>query len=111
MEQIQNGFLQLSESAEKEITETMPPEEEMNDLADFFRIFGDATRLKILYALKFSEMCVLDIAQLFRHVPVGNFPPAPCLKADGPGEKQKGRQDHFLFPCGCTHRDYFKPGS
>ena len=39
-------------------------EEEMNDLADFFRIFGDATRLKILYALKFSEMCVLDIAQL-----------------------------------------------
>ncbi len=64
MEQIQNGFLQLSESAEKEITETMPPEEEMNDLADFFRIFGDATRLKILYALKFSEMCVLDIAQL-----------------------------------------------
>lgn len=64
MEQIQNGFLQLSERAEKEITETMPPEEEMNDLADFFRIFGDATRLKILYALKFSEMCVLDIAQL-----------------------------------------------
>ena len=29
-----------------------------------YRIFGDATRLKILYALKFSEMCVLDIAQL-----------------------------------------------
>ena len=29
MEQIQNGFLQLSESVEKEITETMPPEEEM----------------------------------------------------------------------------------
>ena len=47
----------------------------------------------------------------FRHVPVGNFPPAPCLKADGPGEKQKGRQDHFLFPCGCAHRDHIKPGS
>ena len=62
MEQIQNGFLQLSESAEKEITETMPPEEEMNDLADFFRIFGDATRLKILYVLLCAEMCVYDIA-------------------------------------------------
>lgn len=64
MEQIQNGFLQLSKRAEKEITQTMPPEEELQDLADFFRIFGDATRLKILYVLKCSEMCVLDIAQL-----------------------------------------------
>lgn len=33
-------------------------------LSGFLPYFGDATRLKILYALKFSEMCVLDIAQL-----------------------------------------------
>ncbi|MED9905458.1 MAG: metalloregulator ArsR/SmtB family transcription factor [Lachnospiraceae bacterium] len=64
MEQAQNGFIHVDESTRKEITDTMPPEEEMQDLADFFKVFGDATRLKILYVLKCSEMCVLDIASL-----------------------------------------------
>lgn len=64
MEQAQNGFIHVSESTYKEVMDTMPPEEEMQDLADFFKVFGDATRLKILYVLKCSEMCVLDIATL-----------------------------------------------
>ena len=34
------------------------------DLAELFKIFGDSTRIKILYALFESEMCVCDIAQL-----------------------------------------------
>lgn len=34
------------------------------DLADFFKIFGDSTRLKILLALAKSELCVCDIASL-----------------------------------------------
>ena len=37
---------------------------EMQDLAEFFKVFGDATRLKILYVLKCSEMCVYDIANM-----------------------------------------------
>lgn len=38
--------------------------EEMNyDLADFFKIFGDSTRIKILYALYQSEMCVNDLVK------------------------------------------------
>ncbi|MGN0432520.1 MAG: ArsR/SmtB family transcription factor [Lachnospiraceae bacterium] len=64
MEQIQNGFIHVDETTHKEIDETMPPEEEMQDLAEFFKVFGDSTRLKILYILKCSEMCVLDIAKL-----------------------------------------------
>ena len=64
MEEIQNGFIHLNEVTQKEIEETMPPEEEMQDLAEFFKVFGDPTRLKILYILKCSEMCVLDIAKL-----------------------------------------------
>ena len=41
----------------------MLEEEELYELADLFKIFGDPTRIKILYALSESEMCVCDIAQ------------------------------------------------
>lgn len=64
MRETQNGYLYVSDELEKQVNESMPPEEEMQDLADFFKVFGDATRLKILYALLNSEMCVLDIAKL-----------------------------------------------
>ncbi len=59
-----NGFIHVDEDIQKQVMDTMPPEEEMQDLADFFKVFGDATRLKILFVLKCSEMCVLDIATM-----------------------------------------------
>jgi ArsR family transcriptional regulator len=42
----------------------MPEETQLYDLADLFKIFGDTTRIKILYVLFQAEMCVCDIAQL-----------------------------------------------
>lgn len=42
----------------------MPDEDTLYDLAELFRIFGDSTRIRILYALFESEMCVCDIAAL-----------------------------------------------
>lgn len=42
----------------------MPDEEILYDLAELFKLFGDSTRIKILYVLFESEMCVCDIAQL-----------------------------------------------
>ena len=42
----------------------MPEEEKLYDLAELFKVFGDSTRIRILYALFESEMCVFDIAQL-----------------------------------------------
>ena len=42
----------------------MPADEILYDLAELFKIFGDSTRIKILYVLFESEMCVCDIAQL-----------------------------------------------
>ena len=60
----ENTFLHINEEIIKKVDETMPPEEEMQDLAEFFKVFGDATRLKILYVLLCSEMCVYDIANL-----------------------------------------------
>jgi len=42
----------------------LPPEELLYDLAELFKIFGDSTRVKILYALLEHELCVCDIASL-----------------------------------------------
>ena len=42
----------------------MPPDETLMDLAELFKIFGDSTRIRILYALMEGELCVCDIATL-----------------------------------------------
>ena len=42
----------------------MPPEEKLYDLAELFKVFGDSTRIKIVWALFEAEMCVCDIAFL-----------------------------------------------
>jgi ArsR family transcriptional regulator, lead/cadmium/zinc/bismuth-responsive transcriptional repressor len=42
----------------------MPDEENLYDLAELFKVFGDTTRIKILWALAEAEMCVCDIAAL-----------------------------------------------
>ena len=46
------------------VNETMPEETELYDLAELFKVFGDSTRIKILYALSERELCVCDIASL-----------------------------------------------
>ncbi|MGI6055321.1 MAG: ArsR/SmtB family transcription factor [Clostridium sp.] len=42
----------------------MPEESTLYDLAELFKVFGDSTRIRILYVLSESEMCVCDLAQL-----------------------------------------------
>ena len=42
----------------------LPQDEILYDLAELFKIFGDSTRVKILYALLEAELCVCDIAKL-----------------------------------------------
>ena len=44
--------------------EKMPSEEMLYDLSDFFKIFGDSTRMSILFAIDGEPMCVCDIAEL-----------------------------------------------
>ena len=41
-----------------------PKDELLGDLSDFFKVIGDGTRIKILWALDSNEMCVCDIANL-----------------------------------------------
>ena len=57
-------FYQVHEDVVKAVKEKMPDEDELYDLAEIFKVFGDSTRIKILYVLFEQEMCVCDIAQL-----------------------------------------------
>lgn len=54
----------IHEDVVKEVKQKMPKEEILMDLAEVFKVFGDTTRIKILWALDESEMCVCDIAVL-----------------------------------------------
>ena len=55
---------QGSEALRSRVLEEMPEEEDLYDLAELFKVFGDSTRVRILYALFESELCVCDIAEL-----------------------------------------------
>ncbi len=55
---------QIHEDVVKAVTDQMPGEDQLYDLAEVFKVFGDSTRIKILYVLFEAEMCVCDIAQL-----------------------------------------------
>lgn len=46
----------------KEVTDALPDEDTLDELEELFKIFGDSTRIKILYALHIKEMCVMDIS-------------------------------------------------
>ena len=60
----QNEFLAAHEDVVRRVLEQQPAEEYLYDLAELFKVFGDSTRIRILYALFESELCVNDIAQL-----------------------------------------------
>ena len=57
-------YLCVHEDVVKRVNEEMPPDEVLYDLAELFKVFGDTTRIRILYALFEAELCVCDIAQL-----------------------------------------------
>ncbi|MDO4284410.1 MAG: metalloregulator ArsR/SmtB family transcription factor [Eubacteriales bacterium] len=45
------------------VSAQMPEENELSDLADLFKVFGDTTRIRILFVLFEAEVCVCDLAQ------------------------------------------------
>ncbi len=54
----------IHEDVIERVRSEMPQEETLYDVADLFKVLGDSTRVKILYALLQEEMCVCDIAAL-----------------------------------------------
>ena len=56
----------INKDAVENVLKNMPEEEYLYDLADLFRIFGDTTRIRILYALFDDELCVGDISNILQ---------------------------------------------
>ena len=54
----------INAEAAANILKNMPDDEYLYDLADLFRIFGDTTRIRILYSLFDDELCVGDISNV-----------------------------------------------
>ncbi len=54
---------EVHENLLKIIEEKMPDETELYDLAELFKIFGDSTRIRILFVLFEAEVCVCDLAK------------------------------------------------
>ena len=54
--------VEVHEELVKIVNETIPEETELYDLAELFKVFGDSTRIRILFVLFEAEVCVCDLA-------------------------------------------------
>ena len=59
-------YMYLNKDSADKISSSLPKEEELYDMADLFKIFGDSTRIKILSLLFENELCVCDIATVLK---------------------------------------------
>ncbi len=64
MDETSGEFLRSHEELVEEVRAALPEDEVLYDLAELFKIFGDSTRVKLLYILSLREMCVYDLARL-----------------------------------------------
>ena len=55
--------VEVHEELVRIVHEKLPEETELYDLAELFKVFGDSTRIRILYVLFQSELCVCDLAE------------------------------------------------
>ena len=55
--------LEIHEELLSVVREQMPPEETLYDMAELFKVFGDSTRIRILFVLFEAEVCVCDLAE------------------------------------------------
>ena len=55
---------EVHEDLLKIVNETLPEETELYDLAELFKVFGDSTRIRILFVLFEAEVCVCDLAKV-----------------------------------------------
>ncbi|MCH5280330.1 MAG: helix-turn-helix transcriptional regulator [Lachnospiraceae bacterium] len=56
-------FVEVHQDLLKIVKETLPDEVTLYNLAELFKVFGDSTRIRILYVLFEAEVCVCDLAQ------------------------------------------------
>ena len=73
-----------------------PADETLYRLADLYKVFGDPTRIRILYALSGGELCVCDIAELLGMTQSAS-PISTCVKAVGAGQIPKRWENRILL--------------
>ena len=61
-EAMQCEAIEVHEDLVEIVNTNMPDEEELYDLAELFKVFGDSTRIRILFVLLEAEVCVCDLA-------------------------------------------------
>lgn len=61
-DEVCDGF-EVHEDLLKIVNETLPEETELYDLAELFKVFGDSTRIRVLFVLFEAEVCVCDLAK------------------------------------------------
>ena len=82
----------------QKVRQELPQDELLCDLADLFKIFGDTTRVKILYALLESEMCVCAIADLLGMTQSAISHQLRILKdADLVGKRREGKTIYYFL--------------
>ena len=77
----------------EQLKNDIPSDDIISRLSDVFKIFGDSTRIRILWALFDKELCVFDISE----APVGNQPPAAHVKAGTSCKVAPQRKKHILL--------------
>ena len=87
-------YLYVHQDVVEKVTSEMPKDETLYDLAELFKVFGDSTRIKILYALFEAELCVCDIAQLLGLTPAAVSHQLRVLKTS---KLVKNRRDGKMF--------------
>lgn len=60
------SFIHAHPALVETVRQEIPPEEMLYDLAELYKVFGDSTRIRLLYVLFTAEMCVCDLAQLLQ---------------------------------------------
>ena len=64
--EVQEGvceFMHVHEEIVEKVEKVMPDEQQLLDLSEFFKVFGDSTRIRILFVLFEAEVCVCDLAE------------------------------------------------
>lgn len=89
--------IHVHEDIVEKVEEKMPQDEQLADLAEFFRIFGDATKDPYLICADvFGNVC-LRYCHTSGNDAIRNLPSAQSAEADGSCEEQKRRQNRILF--------------
>ena len=106
----------IHEDIVKDTVNKMPEEELFMNLAEFFKILGDTTRTRILFALDKNEMCVCDIANVLGMTKSSISHQLSCLKRNGIVKcRKEGKEvyytlddDHVkeLFEIGMEHIEH-----